>query len=421
MHRRSAARRRLALAPIHLCLQVVTVVTLVAGCTPSPPAAAARLLEGEAVAPLTGDPIAARGLKPLDVSFDSRLTLIGARIEPASASAGASITGTLLFKVEDAPGAAPDLKVFVHAIAPGGRMPLAQADHAFTVSTPTEQWQRGDVVVDTFTLKLPRPSPTDRLELWVGLYEGKDRWSIERGAQDGEDRAAVGEVVVQGGRPAFPTADAKKRTAPIVVDGKLDEPDWATAQRLGPFENYSGRGRLRHPTFARIVWDEEALYLAFECDDPDIHTPYTERDDPLYNSEAVEIFIDADGDKDEYVELQAAPNDLHFDAAFKGGSRKGFDTSYNHSYETKASLEGTLNDDSDQDTRWISEWRIPIAGLKDIPRPPAVGDRWKINLFRLDRIRRGGKVRGSEATAWSSPYSGDFHNLDRFGTLHFVD
>ena len=67
----------------------------------------------------------------------------------------------------------------------------------------------------------------------------------------------------------------------------------------------------------------------------------------------------------------------------------------------------------------MSEWRIPIGELKDIPAPPAPGATWKINLFRLDRIRRGDKVIKNEASAWSTPLSGDFHNLDRFGTLQF--
>ena len=401
--------------------QCVVLSVMLSACTADAPADAARVLQGATVAPLTAEPVAAQGLERHDALFDGRLALIGTKILPASLKVGDVLEGTMMFRVEDPPGTAPDLKVFVHAVAPGGKMPLVQADHRITVDVPPAQWRRGDILMDTFSMRLPTQLPTDRLELRVGLYEGRNRWSVDRGQQDGDQRVTVARLEVDGGKPAFPEAKAKKRTAAIVIDGQLDEADWQRAERLGPFENYSGRGRIKHPTYARIVWDEEALYLAFECTDPDIHTPYKKRDDPLYNSEAVEIFIDADGDKDEYVELQAAPNDLHFDASFKGGSRKGFDTSWNHDYETRASIEGTLNNESDKDTRWVSEWRIPITGLKDIPRTPTVGDAWKINLFRLDRRRRAGKVRGSEATAWSSPYSGDFHNLERFGTLRFVD
>ena len=54
---------------------------------------------------------------------------------------------------------------------------------------------------------------------------------------------------------------------------------------------------------------------------------------------------------------------------------------------------------------------------------PKVGAIWKVNLFRLERIRDGAKTRviKNEASAWSSPLSGDFHNLDRFASITFIE
>jgi len=217
----------------------------------------------------------------------------------------------------------------------------------------------------------------------------------------------------------LPTAQIPKRTGPIVIDGVLDEPDWSRAARL-PFSSSDGKQRKVSFTEARILWDPETLWLAFQAKDPDVFTPYSRRDDPLYDSEAFEIFIDADGDKDAYVELQASANDSHFDASFRGGSRKNMDRSFDAEFITKAAVQGTLNEPNDVDDGLVSEWRIPVSELEDIPAgEPRAGATWKINLFRLERIRRGGKVVGTEGSAWSPPIVGDFHKLDRFGAITF--
>lgn len=388
-----------------------------AGCGRSGGTPMLRTAQG--VQPLSGDPLPADAVK-LDALLDGRVRLIGAK-GPADLPAGGRGEATLWFKIEgDVFG---DPRVFVHATVPSGEMHHAGFDHAPLTgkSAPTE-WKKGDVLVDVFPITAPSMFPADQMELRVGLFEGDQRWEVEPdSAHDGKNRVKALVVKLPGAPPAEAKVVANKRAGAIVVDGKLDEADWAAAEKMGPFISYDGRQKLQFPTTARIVWDETHLYVAFEAADADAHTPYTNEDDPLYESEAVELFVDADGDKDEYVELQAAPNDVHFDAAFKGGRRKGFDTSYDVKYETKTIVDGTVNDPSDEDRGFVSEWKVPIAELRDVPRPPQVGDQWKINLFRLERVRRNGKVVKNEASAWSSPLSGDFHNLDRFGTLVFGD
>jgi len=391
------------------------IVVLGGGC-PREQAPSGRVIDEKGVHP---DSPAANASAPVLASFEDRFSLIGLE-SPTSVRPGEAIYVTARFRVEEEHVPSTRLKVFVHGLVPGGELPQLQADHPLPLRALEGPLRRGDIIVDRFRVKVPADYPADGVRLVGGLYEGKDRWKVKEGTHDGKDRVPLAEVAVEGGPPAFPTVVAKKRTAPVVVDGVLDEPDWQSAARIGPFISYRGpRTKIRGTTYARLLWDETSLYVAFECADTDVHTPYEKRDDPIYESEAVEIFIDADGDRDEYVELQAAPNDVHFDAAFKGGRRKNFDTSYDVDYETKTVIDGTFGNGEDVDVGWVSEWRIPIAGLRDIPAPVGPGTEWKINLFRLDRMRKAGKVVGSEASAWSSPYSGDFHNLDRFGTLRF--
>ncbi|MCP4501605.1 MAG: hypothetical protein GY822_16730 [Deltaproteobacteria bacterium] len=353
-----------------------------------------------------------------EVQFDGGFTLIGYQL-PEKSTKGGDLKGVLYWRVDGSISSAP--KVFMHAQIEGAKLNQAQGDHALAKGAfDLLALPKGDVVVDPFTLRVPKNYVADKLEIRIGLYEGKNRWEVDKGEHDDDNRVHLADVSIEGGTPSLPTVKANLLKEPLVLDGKLDESAWKSAQRIGPFMAWNGTSRIRNSTYAKLLYDKDYLYVAFECDDKDIHTPYLKRDDPLYKSEAVEIFIDADGDKDEYVELQASPNDLQFDASFKGGPRKNFNTKYNAEYETKALLSGTFNDAGDVDKGWTSEWKIRISSLKDVPRPPQAGDEWKINLFRLDRIRKNGKVIRSEASAWSSPYSGDFHNLKRFGTLRFM-
>jgi hypothetical protein len=382
-------------------------------------------------APPTGELLTKSGPKPLDAGletqvsdsertadFENQIRFLGAKM-PEALKLGESPQIRLYFKVLEPLQQNP--KIFVHGHLPGAERNQIGADHVPTTKgiAPSD-WRVGDVIEDVFSLTVPATYPADQVILHIGLYDGKKRFRVTKGQHDGKNRIHIGTLKVVDGPPSFPTATANRTTGQITIDGKMDEPDWIHSQKLGPFIRHDGRTQIKNKTYARLLWDADHLYVFFECDDADIHTPYTKRDDPLYESEAVEIFIDADGDRDEYVELQAAPNNVHFDAAFRGGRRKNFDTSYNVNYESKSQIEGTLNEPGDTDKRWTSEWKIPISELRDIPAPVQKGATWKINLFRLDRFRRGEKVVGSEATAWSSPYSGDFHNLDRFGKLVFA-
>jgi len=50
--------------------------------------------------------------------------------------------------------------------------------------------------------------------------------------------------------------------------------------------------------------------------------------------------------------------------------------------------------------------------------PPALGDKWRLNMFRMDSPK---DAKSQIALGWSPPMVGDFHKLDRFGEIVFVD
>jgi hypothetical protein len=379
-------------------------------------------VEGRALKtrPFTGLP---EGAVPRQVTLDGRVRLLGVRSDPPAVAEGGQVTLTTWWLLEK--DLLEDWRLFLHGSGAGGEMNVVVDDHEPLAGLmPTSRWRVGEVLEDVRAIKVPSPSPVGQLELWGGLYRGNARLAVDAaGDHDGSNRVLLATVGVGDGKP-LPEYVAPRRQAPVTVDGVGDEPDWQRAPRVGPFHNYDGRGTVSNQTHARLLWDEQALYVLFECDDKDIWTSYTKRDDPIYNEEAVELFLDVDADlgthadknAGTYQELQAAPNDVRFDAAFVG-RRKGMDTSFNSSFETKATLRGTLNNPEDVDQGWVSEWRVPWADLRDASGGVKEGQRMRMNMFRLDKPRRNGRVVDNQASAWSSPLSGDFHNVARFGWL----
>jgi len=367
----------------------------------------------------TGTPIA---------TFDKRIQLWRAQVEPAEAAPGETITLHLWFVAQR--DSFDDWRVFVHGQVAGAELNQLQDDHVpLDGNYPTSRWRQGDIVEELRRIPIPAGVVGRSMTFFVGFYSGDRRMSVddpgksppgdEAAAHDGHHRVLAAKLLLRGGVDEL-SATVYRAPGKVAVDGKLDELAWSQAQRLGPFVNYDGVGAPSNTTYARLSYDDQALYVAFECVDQDIWSSFQKRDDPIYNEEAVEIFLDVDGDLKTYVELQQSPANVHFDAAFNG-RRQNMDTGYNADYQTALVLDGTFNNPGDVDRGWTSEWRIPFDQIRGLSKPPKAGDGWRFNLFRLDKIRQNGRIVDNQASAWSSPLSGDFHNINRFGRMLFAD
>ena len=65
-----------------------------------------------------------------------------------------------------------------------------------------------------------------------------------------------------------------------------------------------------------------------------------------------------------YVELQASPRGVIFDAAFTA-RRQGMDTTFNAAQTVGTKIEGTIDDPSDKDRGWVSEWVVPWKSIDE--------------------------------------------------------
>ena len=203
----------------------------------------------------------------------------------------------------------------------------------------------------------------------------------------------------------------------IAADGLLDEQAWSNAAVAGPLVRSLDGKPATAATFARLLWDDENLYLSFQSEDTNISTPFFHDDEQLYTSNVVEIFINPSGDLKRYAEIELNPANALFDATFTG-PRQGMSLPWSSGAKHGVHLDGTLNDPRDVDRGWNAELAIPFANLPGMPRAkPQVGDEWRFNLYRL----RQGPGQPGEGQAFRPPMRGDFHAVDRFATMRFVD
>ena len=177
-------------------------------------------------------------------------------------------------------------------------------------------------------------------------------------------------------------------------------------------------------TTAKLVWDDANLYVFASIIDTDIYSEFKQQDDPLWKADCVEMFIDADGNRRGYVELQVSPNNVTLDSWFAGPRASRGDEEWDSGMRTAVKLNGTGDVKGDADRGWDVEIAIPLAAVRgrdeamQLNIPPAIGDRWRLNLVRVDR-RSNGEI--GSVSSWNQIGMGDFHALERMLTVVFAD
>lgn len=99
---------------------------------------------------------------------------------------------------------------------------------------------------------------------------------------------------------------AYKTSEPLVIDGKLNEEDWQNATWTEDFADIEGYHKPKplHRTRAKILWDDDYLYIGAELEEPHIWATYTEDETVIFHENNFEVFIDPNGDTHNYYELE---------------------------------------------------------------------------------------------------------------------
>jgi len=226
--------------------------------------------------------------------------------------------------------------------------------------------------------------------------------------------------------PNPPTYICKRVLDEMTVDGSLNEKSWQKAEPMD-LSLRDGSGKPLRKTVAKVIWDDEALYISFVCQDPEIWATLTERDDPLWTEEVVEVFLDPNGNGDPYFEIEVNPLNVVVDLRFVHSlkelrGRRALQWNC-QSLQTAVRVKGKVNSwqtASHPDNQWTVEMAIPFRALDELPHsPPREGDCWRANFYRIERPSSLADE-DDEYSCWAPIIiSRSYHTLERFGSLTF--
>ena len=193
------------------------------------------------------------------------------------------------------------------------------------------------------------------------------------------------------------------------IDGRLDESVWAEAARADTFYQFS-RGHnaavasdLRTEFLAGYT--SEALFIGFRGFDayPDsIVVGDHGHDGAIWRDDMVELFIDANLDRMNYVHTGVNSMGVVSDRYLVKGDRSVRDEE--RAWDADGEAAAHVGEDL-----WSLEYRLDF-GQPQLPRPKP-GTVWGFNFIRT--------FRGREYTQWVRTFGSDAHNPDDFGLLLF--
>ena len=247
---------------------------------------------------------------------------------------------------------------------------------------------------------------------------------------------------------------ARHTSEALLIDGKLDEPAWRAAATSPRFIDILTGEPTLHDTRAAVLWDDKNLYISFRIEEPRLHAKFTNRNDPIYYDNDVEVFI---AGRDAYYEFEIngfntayevffiwnegyekhgfanAPefaraklkpfNGVDFKTHPRGGRLGQFEWSF-PGLKTAVSIEGTLNDDTDKDRGWKVELAFPWNGMKWLATdgrslPPKHGDVWRMDFSRFNTYKAPPPAKDSGGWVWSRHGVWDSHVPECFPFIHF--
>jgi hypothetical protein len=229
--------------------------------------------------------------------------------------------------------------------------------------------------------------------------------------------------LVIGQQPVYKVSRARE---PIIVDGKMDEAAWKNAE-VQSF-NYFYRGDKpaeKQLTKFRMLWDDENLYLFYECEDTSLTARETKPDGRPYLDDCAEFFclpipdslnfhfgfeINITKAVYDYVMLWKYYNNRHF-----------FVSGYNPVFKVEVIYDGTINNDKDKDKMWQMEMAIPFVAFSNFSGRPKAGARWAFQAVRQDRNYVDDRFRSTSTLFPIYDIRKDVHQPSRFGLMEFTD
>jgi mono/diheme cytochrome c family protein len=243
----------------------------------------------------------------------------------------------------------------------------------------------------------------------------------------------VGAVILWCGAVAgtAPAANAVEPTlcrwtsSPPAIDGRGDDPAWTKAAAAPPFA-LPWLGEKNRPadmqTKLKLLWDRGYLYFLAEMEDRDLWADITEQDGRCWENDVFELFFKPSREHKGYYEFQVTPRGTRLDMFIPKRDGDLFEANRSKGpffWETKISLNGTLNERTDKDEGWTVEGRIPWTDLLRTGGRPAAGETWHYAGCRYDYVL-GREPELSTCAPLASEKQANFHKHEDYAPILFA-
>ena len=139
-----------------------------------------------------------------------------------------------------------------------------------------------------------------------------------------------------------------RAVGPIAIDGKLSEDAWTHASWTDRFVDIEGthKPRPRLDTKVKMLWDDQFLYIGAWLAEPHVCAYLQDHDLIVYHDNDFEVFIDPNGDAQEYYEIEVNALNTIFDLLLVKTYIEGGPALHDwdlKGLESAVHVEGTLN------------------------------------------------------------------------------
>ncbi len=237
-------------------------------------------------------------------------------------------------------------------------------------------------------------------------------------------------------QPIVPRSYLCRYTAtPIVIDGVIDDAAWDSTPWTDDFVDIQGASmpKPRFRTRAKMLWDDNYLYIAAELEEPHVWATITNHDAVIFLDPDFEVFIDPKGETQPYYEFEMNALNTTWDLLLNKPYQDGGNP--HNEWEipgtkTAVHVNGTLNNDSDTDKGWTIEIAFPWKVLSERARhagPPTEGEQWHMGFSRVEwQITHTNGVyqkvphTPEDNWIWSPQGVIDMHRPEKWGIVQFT-
>ncbi|HYC50527.1 MAG TPA: DUF5916 domain-containing protein [Gemmatimonadaceae bacterium] len=206
------------------------------------------------------------------------------------------------------------------------------------------------------------------------------------------------------GAAAVPAGRAARRDGPVILDGRLDDVAWRSADALRGFtQSWPNPGQpASDSTEARVLYDDDAILVGIRAYDarPDsIAAQLARRDASGIYSDWLHVVIDSYHDRRTGFRFSVNPKGVQKDVFHSNDT--GEDLNWDAVWDVATRVDSL---------GWVAEIRIPLSQLRFGDAAPQAERRWGFQVQR-DVARR------EERSSWSPWKAEDGAYVSKFGTI----